>query len=164
MLTPSISEANQNPGEPKGEPTPSPLPDAGDLHPRGQRQRHLHDPVAQLAQMIEQRHPPLEVRSPLGAYVPLAHDARVLGGTGKLRHDRIQQKPNLAGLLGPWGSAAEPGPTGVSVAADRWRSRICCCSASIWLCWSAGAVAPWALWDGAAVRCACGNWSADVPS
>ena len=26
--------------------------------------------------------------------------------------------------------------------ADRWRSRICCCNASIWLCWSAGAAAP----------------------
>ena len=38
MLTPSISEANQDPGEPKGEPTASPLPDASDLHPRGQRQ------------------------------------------------------------------------------------------------------------------------------
>jgi len=60
--------------------------------PGGQRRRHLHDPVAQLAQVIEQRHPPPGVRPPLGAHVPPAHDARVLGGTGKSRHDRIRQK------------------------------------------------------------------------
>jgi hypothetical protein len=65
--------------------------DEPDDHPRDQRQRHLHDPVAQLAQVIQQRHPPLGVLLPLGTHVPLTDDARPLDGTRKFRHDRFPQ-------------------------------------------------------------------------
>ena len=60
-------------------------------HPGDQRERHLHDPVPQLAQVIEQRHPALGIPPPLRAHVPLADDAGALDGTGKFRHDRFRQ-------------------------------------------------------------------------
>ena len=60
--------------------------------PAIRRERHLDDPVAQLAQVIEQRHPALGVLLPLRAHVPLTDDAGALDGTGKFRHDRFRQK------------------------------------------------------------------------
>jgi len=65
--------------------------DEPDDHPGDQRQRHLHDPVPQLAQVIKQRHPPLRVRPPLRVHVPLTHDSRALDRAGKFRHDRYRQ-------------------------------------------------------------------------
>jgi hypothetical protein len=63
-----------------------------DDHPGDQRKRHLHDPVTQLTQVIEQRHPPLRILPPLRAHIPLTDDAGALDGTGKFRHDRFRQK------------------------------------------------------------------------
>ena len=65
--------------------------DESDDHPGDQAERHLDHPVAQLAQVVEQRHPALGVRPPLRAHVPLADDTGTLDGTGEFRHDRYRQ-------------------------------------------------------------------------
>ena len=50
--------------------------------PRDQRQRYLDHPVAQLPDVVHERHPALGVRLPLRVHETLADDAGALDGTG----------------------------------------------------------------------------------
>ena len=54
-------------------------------------ERHLDDTVAQLTDVIHERHPAVRVLLPLGAYEALTDDASALDGIGKFRHDRFPQ-------------------------------------------------------------------------
>jgi hypothetical protein len=60
-------------------------------HSRDKPERHLDDTVAQLTDVVHERHPAVRILLPLGAHETLAHDASALNGTGKFRHDRFPQ-------------------------------------------------------------------------
>ena len=72
------------------------MPDRGEEdepedHPADEPERHLDDAVAQLTDVIHERHPAVRVLLPLRAHETLTHDASALNGTGKFRHDRFPQ-------------------------------------------------------------------------
>ena len=60
-----------------------------DDHPRDQGERHLDDAVAQLTDVIHERHASVRVLLPLRVHEALADDAGALDGTGEFRHDRF---------------------------------------------------------------------------
>jgi hypothetical protein len=60
-------------------------------HPRGQGERHLDDAVAQLTEVIHERHAAVAVLLPLGVHEAIADDAGARDGTGKAGHDRGRQ-------------------------------------------------------------------------
>ena len=60
--------------------------------PRDEGERHLDDPVAQLPEVIHERHPALGVLLPLRAHEALADDAGTRDGTGEFRHDRCLRR------------------------------------------------------------------------
>ena len=65
------------------------VPDRGEEHepgdhPRDQAQGHLYDPVAQLTEVIDERHPAVRTLLPPGAQEALADDAGAPQGTGSL--------------------------------------------------------------------------------
>ena len=57
-------------------------------HPCDQGERHLDDAVAQLTDVIHERHAAFGVLLPLGVHEALADDAGARDGSGKLGHDR----------------------------------------------------------------------------
>jgi len=61
--------------------------DEPDEHAGDQGQRNLDDPVAQLTEMVHERHPALWVLLPLRTDVALADYASTLDGAGEFRHD-----------------------------------------------------------------------------
>ena len=72
------------------------MPDRGeedkpDDHPRDQGERYLDDAVAQLADVIHERHAALGVPLPLRLHEALAHDAGTRDSTREFRHDRFPQ-------------------------------------------------------------------------
>jgi hypothetical protein len=69
-------------------------------HPCGQCERHFGDAVAQLTDVIHQRHAAFGVLLPLGVHEVLTDDAGAGDGTGKLGHDRSPavRQARLAGL------------------------------------------------------------------
>jgi hypothetical protein len=80
-------------------------------HPCGQGQRHRDDAVAQLTDVIHERHAAfgvLGILPPLGVHEALADDAGARDGTGELGHDRdpavrqarLDGPPGRAGGLG----------------------------------------------------------------
>ncbi len=74
--------------------------DQRDDHAGNDHQDYLDDPVAQLAQVVHQGHPPVRVAPPLRAQVTLAHDAGTPDG-GRLRcHDRVFPEGVCGGLGG----------------------------------------------------------------
>ncbi len=72
------------------------MPDRGEKdepngHARDEPERHLDDAVAQLTDVIHERHPAVRILLPLLVHKTFAHDASALNGTGKFRHDRFPQ-------------------------------------------------------------------------
>ena len=79
-------------------------------HPCGQGERHLDDAVAQLTQVIHQRHAALRVPPPLAVHPTLTDDAGTRDGTSKLDHDRSPCRPPRAArsAAGPSGGPRRP--------------------------------------------------------
>src|SRR5580700_11933915 len=81
------------------------VPDRGEEgepgdHSRDEAEGHLDDPVAQLTEVIDERHPAVRVLLPPGAHETLADDAGALKGTGWSRHDRSRREVVDLGLGG----------------------------------------------------------------
>ena len=78
-------------------------------------ERYLDHAVAQLPEVIHQRHAALGVLLPLRAHERLADDAGALDGAGQFSHDRLPPKSwlsrGLAGCAARLGAARRPGPT-----------------------------------------------------
>src|SRR5208282_6267985 len=79
------------------------MPDRGeedepDDHPRDQAERYLDYAIAQLTDVIHERHPALGVLLPLRLHEALADDAGTRDSTREFRHDRFRSKVSGLGL------------------------------------------------------------------